>query len=810
MASVPIDDNTIKGLLALDDTTSDGIPVKAKTSTGALYVHLDSSDVSIGGGTQYTEGDTDSTITGTAMLWEDTGNTLKTVNASDPLPVAIISGAGSGGTASTDDADFTAGTTSGTPAMGVYESSPTSVTDGDIGMVGINQTRALRVDATSEGDIPVTLDSEAVVLGAGSAAIGKLAANSGVDIGDVDVTSISAGTNVIGKVRLVTATGDEITEDTDDSIKVTLVADDVGIGGGTEATDDTTTHSTGSTKGKLIMAAATPTDGSVDANDIGAVAMSTDRRLHVDAQIVGQDADVTIADGGNAITVDGSLTSAGNVTNAGTFAVQEDGDALTALQLIDDAVHTDDAAFTLGTSKGVMMMGFAGTQSVNANDAGAIAMDTDGAIHIADGGNTITVDGTVTANLSATDNGVLDQIELNTDDLLTTTDFNAAFGTAGSADSQVLSVQGVASMTPVVVDLGSNNDVTIDNSSIVHAEDSQHSSTDAGIMPLAVRNDTLAALAGTDGDYAPLQVNATGALFIDVADGGTLETLVDGIETVLGTIDSDTSSLAGAVSGSEMQVDIVSDGAGLLTTSAHDAAFGTAGSADTQVRSVQGIASMTPLLVDATGQGDVPITLDSEAIVLATGSNTVGEVTIGAATTAAGDLAKAEDAVHSSGDVGVMSLGVRDTSPAATSGTDGDYEPYHVNDDGGMWVTPTPSHQGGNSFFSSIDLDESEEQVSATACTVSYMYFWNATAAPLWVQIFNATAASIAPGSDAPDMNFPIPANADSDVAGITIPIPNGGIQFTTALSVAVTTGSGTNSGAPGANEAGGIIIYKN
>lgn len=47
-------------------------------------------------------------------------------------------------------------------------------------------------------------------------------------------------------------------------------------------------------------------------------------------------------------------------------------------------------------------------------DAGAIALDADGAVHISDGGNTLTVDGTVTANLSATDNAVLDQIELNT------------------------------------------------------------------------------------------------------------------------------------------------------------------------------------------------------------------------------------------------------------------------------------------------------------------------------------------------------------------------------------------------------------
>ena len=40
-------------------------------------------------------------------------------------------------------------------------------------------------------------------LPAGTNAIGKLAANSGVDIGDVDVTSIAAGTNSIGNVGLI-------------------------------------------------------------------------------------------------------------------------------------------------------------------------------------------------------------------------------------------------------------------------------------------------------------------------------------------------------------------------------------------------------------------------------------------------------------------------------------------------------------------------------------------------------------------------------------------------------------------------------
>ena len=68
------------------------------------------------------------------------------------------------------------------------------------------------------------------------------------------------------------------------------------------------------------------------------------------------------------------------VTNAGTFAVQVDGSALTALQLIDDPVFTDDAAFTPGTSK-VGAVGFiadeATTDSVDEGDIGAARMTLD-------------------------------------------------------------------------------------------------------------------------------------------------------------------------------------------------------------------------------------------------------------------------------------------------------------------------------------------------------------------------------------------------------------------------------------------------
>jgi len=61
---------------------------------------------------------------------------------------------------------------------------------------------------TMAASLPVVVASNQsnlpVALAAGTNAIGKLAANSGVDIGDVDVASIAAGDNNIGNVDIVT------------------------------------------------------------------------------------------------------------------------------------------------------------------------------------------------------------------------------------------------------------------------------------------------------------------------------------------------------------------------------------------------------------------------------------------------------------------------------------------------------------------------------------------------------------------------------------------------------------------------------
>jgi hypothetical protein len=141
---------------ALAGTTGDYIPLSTDAN-GALRV------TGGGGGTEYTEGDTDASITGSAIMWEDTSDTLRAVSAAKPLPVNIISGAGSGGTAMTDDAAFTPGTTSITPVGGTYRSVRDSVDDNDGGALAMTAKRALYTTLeTPNGDSAMDETNDAV------------------------------------------------------------------------------------------------------------------------------------------------------------------------------------------------------------------------------------------------------------------------------------------------------------------------------------------------------------------------------------------------------------------------------------------------------------------------------------------------------------------------------------------------------------------------------------------------------------------------------------------------------------------------
>lgn len=107
----------------------------------------------------------------------------------------------------------------------------------------------------------------------------------------------------------------------------------------------------------------------------------------LDVNIAAQAADLTIADGGNSITVDGTVTANLGATDNAVLD-----------QIEVNTSYGDNTGG--GTEAGALRV--------------TIANDSTGVVSVDDNGGALTVDGTVTANLSATDNAVLDNIDTNT------------------------------------------------------------------------------------------------------------------------------------------------------------------------------------------------------------------------------------------------------------------------------------------------------------------------------------------------------------------------------------------------------------
>lgn len=83
-------------------------------------------------------------------------STNRTLANGVPLDVAIVDGSGNhvtsfggaGGTSNVDESAFVAGSGLGTPMMGLYETAPTSLTNGQVGLVGLTATRQMKVSGS--------------------------------------------------------------------------------------------------------------------------------------------------------------------------------------------------------------------------------------------------------------------------------------------------------------------------------------------------------------------------------------------------------------------------------------------------------------------------------------------------------------------------------------------------------------------------------------------------------------------------------------------------------------------------------------
>ena len=114
---------------------------------------------------------------------------------------------------------------------------------------------------------------------------------------------------------------------------------------------------------------------SIDVNSAPTTAVTNSALTSLASAINSNRVDVNIANGG----------FNGAVTNAGTFAVQVDGDALTSLQLIDDVVKAEDAAHS-GGDKGIMGLSVrkdtATTLASHDADYCPLITDANGRLHV--------------------------------------------------------------------------------------------------------------------------------------------------------------------------------------------------------------------------------------------------------------------------------------------------------------------------------------------------------------------------------------------------------------------------------------------
>lgn len=323
--------NTTPWLSSIHDGTNKA-SVRDTGSSDSLNVAIvDGSGnqiTSFGGGTQYAEGATAATITGTAVLWEDTSDTLRPVSAAKPLPVNIISGAGSGGTAIQDDTAFTVGTTNLTPAGGTYKSVRDAVDDNDAGAFAMTAKRGLYT-------------------------------------------------------VLETPNADSAMDESNDAVRVNVVA---GSTSGTEYTEDAAAAA--DPAGPMNMAVRADSLAAVSSTDGDNIAL---RATNKGELYVKQTDAVPVTDNGGSLTVDGTVSISGTVaaTQSGTWNINNvsgtvslptgaatsanQSTEITSLQLIDDVIATTASAIP---TKGAAVSGTDGT------NARVLKTDTSGELQV--------------------------------------------------------------------------------------------------------------------------------------------------------------------------------------------------------------------------------------------------------------------------------------------------------------------------------------------------------------------------------------------------------------------------------------------
>jgi hypothetical protein len=268
------------------------------------------------------------------------------------------------------------------------------------------------------------------------------------------------------------------------------------------------------------------------------------------------------------------------------------------------------------------------------------------------------------------------------------------------------------------------------------AEDTAAAGGDVGVPAYSVRRDSDAVVGVADGDYTPLHTNAT----------GRLKVIVNGTVAVAPTVIPGTA--ATNLGKAEDAVAAAGDTGVFALAVRRDADGPQAGDGD-----------YTELQVDASGRlkvdgGGAGGGVHAEDSVAASGANGVFALGVrrdaDAPTAGDGDYSElqtdangrlktaqlsehAEDTAHTTGDVGVQALAVRNDTPGSLAGTDGDYAPLQVDSAGRLATVAVP----GPLLSTSISVPTAVAAVSvlllAAAANRRTLLIRNSGAGPLYV-----------------------------------------------------------------------------
>jgi hypothetical protein len=423
-----------------------------------------------------------------------------------------------------------------------------------------------------------------------------LQANTGVDIGDVDVTSIVPGTGAtnLGKAE-------DVAHSTGDTGVMALAVRDDNLAPFSGAEGDyEPLHTDGS--GRLYVTMDEVVSGSeMQVDVVAALPAGTNAigKLAANSGVDIGDVDVLSLPSGNlgqqAMAASLSTVPASNITDATYIGdikfgealptgantigvVSLTGNALTALQLIDDAVYVDDADWTDNTSKHLLVGGLyqSSPQTITDGDVGPLEVDANGYLKVSLEANPAGVAGSTayTEDAASANPIVGTATMMERDDQL---------GALTPVEGDWVSLRST-SKGALWVSLAdaSGDPITAFGGGTEYTEDVATANPQVGKAIMVERDDALAGVSPAEGDWMGLRGSAEGALWVQdfnsdailadttaiLADTAAIQTAVELLDNAvdgnylnvnLNAAGTDVTAGAGAVGASTQRVTLASD-----------------------------------------------------------------------------------------------------------------------------------------------------------------------------------------------------------------------------------------------------------